>query len=93
MILGCCPTGNSWTELTSEAGNGNLVDQMAMKDGDFFYGRVVLAALSHGTNSCRVLDNSDVAFFHFRLKQNNTQAWVSWEARRCGRSPARRRSR
>lgn len=41
--------------LVAEVGHGDAVDQVPPEDGDLLRGRVVLAGLSHGRNSCRDL--------------------------------------
>ena len=45
---------------------------MAPKDGDLLDRRIVLAGLSHGETPSEFYYNSDVAFLHFRLKQDST---------------------
>jgi hypothetical protein len=41
--------------LVTEVGDGHSVDQVTPEDGNLLGGRVVLAGLSHGRDSCRVV--------------------------------------
>jgi hypothetical protein len=42
-------------ELVAKVGDGHSIDQVPTEDGNLLGGRVVLAGLSHGMDSSRVL--------------------------------------